>query len=215
MRFAGLSLCECLFFLGHDPFTGRARIGRNLLDIGLSGAVLADLLFHGRITLDHGTVVLTGRYDTGEPVADRALALVVGETDQHGARDWVEYLRELIFDTVVETLTVRQLVTPKEKRGMFKLTLSYQPSELRVASEPRARVRSAMLGRTNCDLPTATLAVLAWIVGLDDICEPELNRKEAGDWIEQTRGKIVDPMASLLTAVEAAVAASVYGGNRG
>ncbi|TCO56590.1 GOLPH3/VPS74 family protein [Actinocrispum wychmicini] len=215
MPFAGLSLCECLFFLGHDPFTGRARVGRNLLDIGLSGAVLADLLFHQRITLDHGTVVLTGRYDIGEPVADRALALVVGETDQHGARDWVEYLRELIFDSVVETLAVRQLVTPKEKRGMFKLTLSYQPTELRIASEPRARVRSAMLGRTTCDLPTAVLAHLAWTIGLDDICDPDLTRREAADWIEQSRAKIVDPMAGVLSAVESAVAADVYGGNRG
>jgi hypothetical protein len=214
VRFGDLSLCECLFFLGHDPFTGRLRIRRDILDIGLSGAALADLLFDERITLDHGTVILVSRYATGEAIADRTLAHIMGETDQHGVRDWVEHLKSATYDAVVENLTVRELVTPKEKRGMFKLSLHYQPSDLRTASAPRAILRTAMLGKTNCDLPTATLALLAWAIGLDDICEPQLSRKQVMDWVERVKSVIVEPIAGLITGVDAAVAATVYGGNR-
>ncbi|MCE7001242.1 GPP34 family phosphoprotein [Kibdelosporangium philippinense] len=214
MRLNGLSLCESLFFLGHDPFNGKARIRGGLLDIGLSATILADLLFDERITLDHGTVVLISRYATGEPIADRMLARIMAETEQHGIRDWVEHLADGIFDTVVENLTVRELVTPKEKRGMFRHSLHYQPADLRTASAPRAMIRSAMLGQNRCDLPTATLAVLAWTVGLDDICEPELSRKQSTDWIERVKSVIVQPFRGLVSGTDAAVAAAVYGGNR-
>ncbi|MBP2324109.1 hypothetical protein JOF56_004494 [Kibdelosporangium banguiense] len=214
MRLGDLSLCECLYFLGHDPFSGRPRIRRDILDIGLSGAALGDLLFDERITLDHGTVVLVSRYATGDAIADRTLAHIMGETDQHGIRDWVEHLRSGTYDTVVENLTVRELVTPKEKRGMFKLSLHYQPSDLRAASAPRAILRTAMLGNADCDVPTATLALLAWAIGLDDICQPELSRKQVMAWVERVKSRLAEPVAGLIAGVDAAVAAAVYGGNR-
>jgi hypothetical protein len=214
VRFGDLSLCECLYFLGHDPFSGKLRIRRDILDIGLSGAALADLLFDERITLDHGTVVLVSRYATGDTIGDRTLAHIMGETAQHGVRDWVEHLKSGTYDAMVENLTVRELVTPKEKRGMFKLSLHYHPTDLRTASAPRAILRTAMLGKSHCDLPTATLALLAWAIGLDDICEPELSRKQVVDWVERVKSMIVEPIAGLITGVDAAVAAAVYGGTR-
>lgn len=215
MRLGDLSLCECLFFLGHDPFSGRARVRRGIFDIGLSAAALADLAFDERITFDHGTVVSTSRYATGEPIADRALTLIIAEPARHGVRDWVEHLAETIYDIVVETLTVRGLVTAKEKRGMFRHSLHYQPTDLRTASAPRAAVRAAMTGAARWHLPTATLALLAWSVGIDDAGEPEMSRKHRTDWIERTKRSITAPVADLVRGADAAVAAAVYGGSRG
>jgi hypothetical protein len=71
-----------------------------------------------------------------------------------------------------------------------------------------------VLGRTNCDVPTATLALLAWSIGLDDICEPDLSRRQMAEWTERVKSMIIEPLASLLTGVDAAVAATVYGGHR-
>jgi hypothetical protein len=215
VRLGELSLCESLFFLGYDPFTGKARIRQDILDIGLAGAVLGDLLFDERITLDHGTVILVSRYATGDGLADRTLALIMGEMEQHGVRDWVEHLRDDIATRIAQHLAEREFVTPKENRAMFRRSVQYLPADLRTASAPRARVRTAMLGRTNCDLPTATLALLAWAIGLDDICAPDLTRKQATDWSERVKGMIGNPVAGLVTGVDAAVAATVYGGNRG
>jgi hypothetical protein len=214
VRLGGLSLCECLFFLGHDPFNGKARVRRDVLTTGLAGAALADLLFDERITLDHGTVVLVSRSPTGEPIADRMLSQIMGETERHGVRDWVEHLRSGIFDIVVENLTVRQLLIQTEKRGMFRLSLHYQPTDLRVASAARAALRTTMLGRPEFDLPTVTLALLAWAVGLDDMCEPELNRKQVTEWIGRVRNTLAEPISGLIAGVENTVAATVYGGNR-
>lgn len=214
MRLGDLSISECLFFLGHDPFSGKVRIRADLLNIGLAGAALADLLFDERVTLDHGTVVLVSRSPTGEPIADRMLTTIMGETEQHGVRDWVEHLGNGIYDIVVENLTVRGLLAPKEKRGMFRLSLHYQPTELRVASFPRAILRTAMLGRSQFDMPTVTLALLAWAIGLDDVGEPDLTRRQVSEWAQQVRGRIFDPIAGLISGVDASAAAKVYGGNR-
>ena len=210
MGVADLSLSECLFFLGHDPFTGRPAVRRDVLDIGLAGAALGDLVLDGRITLDHGTVVLVSRYATGEAIADRMLAHVMGESEQHGVRDWVQYLSTGVFHAVVENLVVRQLLAQKEKRGFFRHTLHYQPTDLRAASGPRAHLRTAVLGKADCDVPTTTLALLAWTIGLDDICEPDLSRKQLADWVKRIRPTLGEPIAGLVTGVHAAVSASAY-----
>jgi Golgi phosphoprotein 3 (GPP34) len=215
VRLGDLSLAESLFFLGHDPFTGKARIRQDILEIGLAGAVLGDLLFDERITLDHGTVVLTSRYATGDGLADRTLALIMAETAQHGVRDWAEHLRDDIATRVAQHLAERELLTPKENRGMFRRTVQYLPADLRTASAPRARIRTAMLGRSDTVLPTATLALLAWSTGLDDICEPELTRKQMADWITNVTERLAQPAKGLIEGVDAAIAATVYGGNRG
>ncbi|CAM3501323.1 GPP34 family phosphoprotein [Kibdelosporangium persicum] len=206
MRLSGLSLSESLFFLGHDPFTGKARIRGHVLDIGLAAAALADLLCDERLTLDRGTVVPVSRYATGEPIADRMLERVIAEPERYGVRDWVEHLAESIFDIVVENLTVRELVIPQEKRGMFRHSLHYQPADLRIASTPRAAIRSAMLGRTECDLPVATLALIAWTIGLDKVCAPE----SLTEWVERAKEVIVAPFDGLI----AGTGAAVHGGNR-
>nr|WP_225953877.1 GPP34 family phosphoprotein [Kibdelosporangium phytohabitans] len=210
-----LSLCEALFFLGHDPFTGRARIRRDVLDIGLSAAALADLLFDERITLHHGTVVLISRFATGEPIADRALARIMAEQAPHGVRDWVEHIAETIYDTVVETLTVRELVTAKEKRGIFRHSLHYQPADLRIASTPRAAIRTAMIENNRCTPAVATLASIAWSVGVDDFGEPEMSRKHSAGWVDRVKNALTHPFGGLVSGTDAAVAAKVYGGGRG
>jgi hypothetical protein len=206
-----LSLTENLFFLGHDLFTGKVRIRRDMLEIGLSGAVLADLLFDGRIALDTGMVRLADRYATGDPVADRVLALILAEPDQHGVRDWVDHLRAEIFVVVAEKLITQRFVAMRETRVMLRKTTLYQPTDLRMASVPRTRVRAAMMGRAQADLPTATLALLAWTIGLDDICEPDLPRRQAAEWVEQASSMLVDPTAGLVAGVDASVAAAIYG----
>lgn len=214
MRLGDLSLSENLFFLGHDPFTGKPRIRQDILDIGLAGAVLADLVFDERVALDNGVVILRNRYATGDPVTDRVLALVAREAGRHGVRDWVEHLRDKVFPVVSAGLTERGLVVPKESRGILRKSVTYPPADLRTASAPRARIRAVMLGRTRCDLPTAALALLAWALGLDDIAEPDLTRRQMADWVAQLKNMTIEPIEGLVAGTEAAVAATVYGGNR-
>ncbi|GAB3905558.1 hypothetical protein GCM10029964_100990 [Kibdelosporangium lantanae] len=214
MRLGDLSLSENLFFLGHDPFTGKPRVRQDILDIGLAGAALADLVLDERVALDNGVVVLRNRYATGDPLTDRVLTMIAREAGRHGARDWVEHLRDKVFPVVTSGLADRGLVVPGETRGILRKSVTYLPADLRTASAPRARIRSAMLGRSRCDLPTATLALVAWAAGLDDIAEPDLTRRQMADWVERLKNMTIEPIARLVAGTEAAIAATVYGGNR-
>jgi hypothetical protein len=126
-------------------------------------------------------------------------------------RDWVDHLRAEIFVVVAEKLITQRFVAMRETRVMLRKTTLYQPTDLRMASVPRTRVRAAMMGRAQADLPTATLALLAWTIGLDDICEPDLPRRQAAEWVEQASSMLVDPTAGLVAGVDASVAAAIYG----
>ncbi|MFD1047795.1 GPP34 family phosphoprotein [Kibdelosporangium lantanae] len=89
MRLGDLSLSENLFFLGHDPFTGKPRVRQDILDIGLAGAALADLVLDERVALDNGVVVLRNRYATGDPLTDRVLTMIAREAGRHGGNGLV------------------------------------------------------------------------------------------------------------------------------
>jgi hypothetical protein len=50
-------LADELFLIAHDEFTGKPLSAANLLDTALAGAVLAELIVDGRVTIDRGTVI--------------------------------------------------------------------------------------------------------------------------------------------------------------
>lgn len=58
------------------------------------------------------------------------------------------------------------------------------------------------------------LALLAWTIGLDDLCEPELDRAGLRAWADSTHRHLPRAPADLISGVEAVAAAVVYTGDR-
>lgn len=207
-------MVDALFFMGHDEFTGKALVGRAMLDIGLAGAVLSDLLLTGRIAVEDKQVTPVVRPRPGEPVSSRVLADITAEQEVYSVREWVDYLRADVLALVADKLAESGLVTHSVDRGLLRKSHRYPPTDVLIASGARSDVRSVVLGRQRPDLYSVSLARLAWAVGLDDLGQPELDRKQLKAWLDQASKPLTRPVSDLLSGVDAAAAAAIYTGDR-
>jgi hypothetical protein len=76
------------------------------------------------------------------------------------------------------------------------------------------RASGAVLGPAKPDVYNVSLALLAWHLGLDDLCEPQLDRRMLRTWLDRAAKPMPPAATEVLAAVETSIAASVYGGDR-
>src|SRR5262245_36977798 len=100
-----LPLADEFFLVGFDEYTGKPLVNSEVLDTGLAGAVLGELLLAGRLVVDENNLVTArDQRPYGERVTDAALAEVLKQRDPHPVRAWVEYLREHVRAMVAPRL---------------------------------------------------------------------------------------------------------------
>lgn len=107
----GNGLADAFLLLALDD-EGNNLVGDPGLDYGLAGAVLLDLMLAGRLDLDGDRVVVVEAAETGDPVADAALAKVAAEGKPCKPDAWIqpltEGLRQQILDRQVEAGVLRR-----------------------------------------------------------------------------------------------------------
>ena len=206
-----LTLVDSFFFLGHDEFTGRPVLSRTSLGIGLAGAALCDLLFTDRITVETGKVRAIATRPPGIPTADHVFSEIVSETGTYRVRDWVDHLRAELPSIAADNLVALGLVrrTPRLLRRF-----RYPPEDLLVSTAARSKARAAVFAIDRPDPHAACLALLAWTAGVDDLCEPELDRARVRAWMEDTHHAMPRRIADVIAGVAAVAAAVVYTGDR-
>ncbi|MFJ9787185.1 GPP34 family phosphoprotein [Amycolatopsis sp. NPDC101161] len=206
-----LTLVDSFFFLGHDEFTGRPVLSRTSLGIGLAGSALCDLLFTDRITVEDRKVRVIAARPPGIPTADHVFSEIVSETGTHSVRDWVDHLRAELPSVAADNLVALGLV----RRTPALLRRSrYPPADLLVSTAARSKARAAVFGIDRPDPHAACLALLAWTAGVDDLCEPELDRARVRAWMEDTHHALPRRIADVIAGVAAVAAAVVYTGDR-
>ena len=106
-----ITICEEILLLVLDYDTGRVNtaLPGRCVGAALGGAVLMDLALMNRIDTDLQELFVVDSRPPGEPLLDRALARIVGETGRHAADHWVGVfaadqasLREQLTDRLVE-----------------------------------------------------------------------------------------------------------------
>lgn len=208
------SLVEALFFLAHDEFTGKSQVARPSLEICLTGAIICDLLFTGRISVNSGCPTATGKHGRGDRASGAVLAEIAAEAAAYPLREWIDHLRPTVVDLVVDQLMDAGLVTRAAERSLLRRAPRYPPTDLLVAAAGLTEIRGAVLGPAKPDVYNVSLALLAWHLGLDDLCEPQLDRRMLRTWLDRAAKPMPPAAAEVLAAVEASIAASVYGGDR-
>jgi len=203
-----LPLADELFLIGHDEYTGKSVVNANVLGCGLAGAVLAELLLAGRITINDGFIQIYDPRPYQEPVTDAALGEIRRRSDRHPIRDWVEYLAEDVRDMVGRRLVTTGLVEREQTRGLtLRLTVRYPAVDTIKAASPRIRLRYLLDRGDVLDAPTATLAALVRVTELEPVLLLAAARPEVREQLGSIVESLPQPLQALIGAVHAAVAA--------
>ncbi|WP_055589845.1 GOLPH3/VPS74 family protein [Streptacidiphilus griseoplanus] len=167
-----VTLPEELLLLCADPESGQLRRPHHF-NRALGGAVLAELLTAGALTVQGRSITEVRPLPVGDPVADRVLAelAATGKRPRHlGLERWVRRASARVDRAYLDALTARGLLTVRRRRilGILPATTytATLPGWPKAGADRILRALSATgpAGPSDRDLQ---LAALAGTVGLD------------------------------------------------
>lgn len=210
-QISGLS--SQLFLTLHDPFTGQAQVGQELLEFGVGAAEFADLIIAQRLQVvgDHVTPGPATQPPTGVavgPAGDFAFGAVAEQEQTYSVRTWVTTsdLTRALTDLVAEELLAAQVVRHERPRvGLRARRQDRFPAvDLLRASHSRNRVRHMLSHPQEFDLPGATLALLVDALGAVQIFEVDAPQQV----LAELRVYLPPPLRSVVAGLSASVAAA-------
>src|SRR5262245_20221046 len=88
------SLSDEYWMLAHHDYDGKTLVDTEVLETGLAGAVLAELLLAGRLDILDKRVVVRDPRATGTPLLDLVVSLVTHTPERLSAFKWVQNVRD-------------------------------------------------------------------------------------------------------------------------
>jgi len=207
-------LADELFLIGHDEYTGKARVGDSVLGTGLAGAILGELALANRIFVDEDTqVIVNDRRSIGDRVTDTALTEMLNQSVVHPVRAWVEYLRDSARELIAPRLLNSGLLEQVSSRGILKQVVRYPVRDRINALTPEVRLRYMMSHTAELDEKTALLGCLVRAAGLDFVLGGATGR-EVREGLEQMSVLLKPNLRGLMVGVDAAIAQLALRGRR-
>lgn len=103
-------------------------IGKNTLELALTGSVLMELAFADRLDTDLERVMIVDRAPTGNPLLDRVLERIAGDEETKNTKAWIETLSveetAAIQEHALASLVERGILRREEKR-LFQETVQH------------------------------------------------------------------------------------------
>lgn len=196
------------FRLAHDDRTGRPRLHKMATGLGLAAALLGELAWLGKITVQDGSLHVVDSSPPDDALAHALLAQVLAEPQHQGARIWLEYFGREAHDQVARRLWQAGYVRKDVSRRLLRQSVTWVPTDVNVAYHPWWRLTTHLDGQKPMDDGDAFLAGLAAVTGLDKellldapaSARRALERLVTGAW---------PPFRELLVHTEAAVGDAV------
>jgi Golgi phosphoprotein 3 (GPP34) len=201
-------LSDEFFLIGHDEFTGKPAINRELIACGLSAALLAELMISGQLGMQDGRVTLLDTAPTGELVSDQVLELVGQQRKEHTVRTWTEHLGDPAYELVARRLVDEGVVRREEARRMLgRSPERFPPVNLYQAARARLWLGHMITHPLEMDLQRTISAGLVTAVGVERVLGIELDSQQIRDIVDERVSQLPADLQSLLGGVSAAVAA--------
>ncbi len=212
-----LTLAEEIVLLTLEDESGKfVNVPDHAVSHALSGAVLMDLAFEGRIDTDPERLFVTNREPTGDDLLDSTLRDICASEEQRDARHWVGFFSRKSDDirqAALDRLCANGVL--KAEEDLFLWVFKSRRYPTREGASERREVKLRIMSLLFSDeIPEARDIA---IVGLADVCgifdhllaQPE--RERTRDRINQIRKLelIADTVAAAVREIEARIAQSM------
>jgi hypothetical protein len=216
------------FFLvahNHDADTIAPRLHGTGIDLGLAGALLAELVLERRVVLADGRVVVLDPTPPQDMLAGTLLRDIVTEPP-HSVRVWLEYVSRDARDKVGSRLHVAgQLEQIRLRKWWGGPAVQYRAVSAERALIPEVRLHDllarpypgigpAKISQNHKLMQDATLAALAHATGLLSALLWYHGPHRARSQLDELRRALPSPLLELAQHTEAAVGDAVLGRRR-
>jgi hypothetical protein len=157
-------VADDLYLIAHHELTGRAHLQPRALGLGLAGALLAELILDGAITVTGGTVVAARPAAPEDQLTRDIAGRITGEGQVHPVRDWLAFLGRTCPGEVAARLARSGYLTPAPGRRPWRAR--WVPADPDCAFAPVTRVKSVLDASRPVLVTSVVLAGLAAACGL-------------------------------------------------
>jgi golgi phosphoprotein 3 len=174
-----LNLAEELLLLSIDDQKGTVISCDQVLDYGLAGSVLVELILQQKVEITDNLVIVTDVTSTGDQILDAAIAKIQQATQPVLAQRWIDSLssdlgglRQILLDQLV----VKGILRKDEQKILWMFSVANYPTQdVAVENEVRRRVRAAvMTGNFDSSRTLVLVAILSTCrFVLNSIFKPE------------------------------------------
>jgi hypothetical protein len=157
-------LADDLYLIVHNDRTGRPLLAPRAAGLGLAGALLAELVLRGSISVGPAGITVVDGSAPGEELARRVLRALLAEGEQLAVRVWLLFLAGTAAQDVAGRLARAGYLVPVRSRRPWHAA-RWVPADPDCAFAPVTRVQAALRapGRATAGV---TLAGLATACGL-------------------------------------------------
>ncbi|MER7004117.1 GPP34 family phosphoprotein [Dactylosporangium sp. NPDC000555] len=159
-------LADDFFRLCHDDRTGGLLLDDDAAYIGLASALLGELGWAGRITVERGLLMVLDGPVPGDALAHAVLDDIRGERELRDVRTWLTYLSMDGYDRVARRLVAGNHLLPHEGRRLLRRYTYYLPTDVNDHVWPRARLATGLGQRRPLDPRDVHLLGIADATGL-------------------------------------------------
>jgi len=152
-----------LYLIGHHEVTGRVHLSPRAVGLGLAGALLAELVLAGAVTVEAGTVMPAGP-GRADALTAAVAGQIAGETPHRPVADWLAFLARSASGDVAARLASAGYLAPARRRPWQ--AARWQPTDPDCAFAPIARLKAALHLDQPGDAQSIALAGLASACGL-------------------------------------------------
>ncbi|WP_052720792.1 GOLPH3/VPS74 family protein [Actinoplanes rectilineatus] len=172
-----ISLAEEIALIAyHDD--GIARGTRGMLDYGIGGALVAELLLTERITVPEKKTVVSDASPTGSAVLDEALLLIAAKDGKRQPHEWIYTLGRKLRPRVLDSLVEAGILQRQQEKVLLVVPVTRYPTpdgaEPAAETDVRQRLIAAVTGDGPVDPRTASLCLLIKTLGWEKMVFADL-----------------------------------------
>ena len=200
-------LADDLYLLAHHEITGKPHLQPRAVGLGLAGALLAELMLLGNISIRPDGVVVADGAPPGDGLARSVLGLVLSEHERHAAQRWLLFLARTAAADVAGRLEQSGYLT-RVTTWRFGRGERWVPVDADCAFAPLVRVKSVLSSSQPVTVQSAVLGGLAAACGLGhqlSLYLPPKARRRLDEAVGQLDPGLRDLIAQTRAAVDSAV----------
>jgi hypothetical protein len=200
-------LADDLYLMAHHEITGRPHLQPRAVGLGLAGALLAELMLLGNISIRPDGVMAADRALPRDELARSVLRLVLSEHERHAAQRWLLFLARTAEVDVAGRLEQSGYLT-RVTSWRFGRGERWVPVDADSAFAPLVRVKSVLSSSQPVTVQSAALAGLAAASGLGhqlSLYLPPKARRRLDEAVEELDPALRDLIAQTRAAVDSAV----------
>lgn len=197
-------LADDLYLMSHHEVSGKPHLHPRAIGLGLAGALMAELVWMGKICVRPDAVVVADPTPPAEELASLVLGLLQSEREQHLAQVWLLYLARTATADVAQRLAKSGYLTRVSARRPWA-SERWAPVDPDCAFAPLARILPVLDSSRPLTTEGAALAGLAVACGLSPRMLLYAPPKPARRNLDEVVAGLVPALRHLIAETQAAV----------